>query len=63
MSKILWVGNAPGGNYTLAINEQVARLGLAPGLWAVEVAHDDECAVFRGNQCGCNAEVSIVEAL
>ena len=58
--RILWMGNSPGGNYT----EIVTRLNLLPGMYDVNVFHDDNCAILNDEPspppCNCNAEVTIV---
>jgi hypothetical protein len=31
--------------------------GLPPGLWTVDVEHDDDCRIFRGRACTCSPRV------
>lgn len=53
---IKWSGNAPGGNYTEKLLAQpTPRPGEAV---VVEVRHDDWCAIFNGNPCNCEPDVT-----
>jgi hypothetical protein len=55
----LWIGDAPGGNYTDRIRSLANGLGV--GAHVINVLHDDDCAIFRSNPCNCDPEVSIRE--
>lgn len=61
--KTLWVGNAPGGNYTevahKAMIEVVKKHG--PGAYHALIRHDDDCALLtKALPCNCDVEVEIV---
>jgi hypothetical protein len=52
---ILWIGKAPGGNYTAIL----ASLKLPPGLIDAAIEHEDNCAIEGERPCNCNATVTI----
>lgn len=54
-SNILWIGKAPGGNYT----QILASLKLPPGLFDAAIEHEDGCANVRNKPCNCNPTVTI----
>jgi hypothetical protein len=55
LARAIWLGDAPGGNYTEQINDLARRAG---SLLSVEVAHDDWCALLREvGPCNCNPEI------
>lgn len=48
------------GNYMKPILEAWRRGVIPPGsLSAVQVAHDDWCAIHKGNDCNCNPQLLI----
>jgi hypothetical protein len=61
MKKEMWVGDAPGGNYTTKVREVSERM-VAAGhlLFDVDVRHDEGCAVFRENPCNCDPDVVVI---
>ena len=40
----------------LAVAKRAAGLG---GVWVVDIAHDDDCAYWRGGVCDCEPEVRL----
>ncbi len=32
-------------------------LGLPPGVYVIDVFHDDDCAIFKGRPCTCSPTV------
>ena len=50
------MGDAPGGNYT----EKVLQAAPTQGAARVNIYHDDNCAIFRGNPCNCEPVVERV---
>jgi hypothetical protein len=58
LSKVLWFGDAPGGNYTEDLSAKVGRVPRGTAA-SVTVAHDAWCAMMRkGLPCNCNPVVS-----
>lgn len=57
--KEAWLGNAPGGNYTAKVSALAQKEGV--GVHQIGVAHDDDCAVFRGNPCNCDPDVFLMK--
>ena len=48
------------GNYLAKLRRLIREGKIPPGSTnLVTVAHDDWCAVFRGEACNCNPDVSI----
>lgn len=62
MKKILWAGDAPGGNYTDKVAAFVAQLqanGNGHLVAHIQVSHDDWCAIFRQNPCNCDPDIEV----
>jgi hypothetical protein len=60
---VLWVGDAPGGNYVQileALIEQHPEI-IAAGLHNVSIRHDDWCQIERGRPCNCDVEVELMQ--
>ena len=57
LMRALWLGDAPGGNYTEQAQRLVANAG--PGVAHVDIAHDEWCAIWRRLPCNCEPIVSL----
>jgi hypothetical protein len=58
---VLFVGNAPGGNYQAVVARAMAGLPKT-GLFDVRINHDDWCSLLISNgtlPCDCEPEVVI----
>jgi hypothetical protein len=55
--KVVWAGDAPGGNYTEKVLTHAPEAVASGGVTQIDVAHDDWCAIFRGNPCNCSPTV------
>ncbi len=58
--RILWCGDAPGGNYTTKALELARRLTSGPpGVHHVGIFHDEDCPALRPTPgiCRCDADV------
>ena len=64
MAKTLWVQtpDAPGGNYQQGVAELMAAgvlADLGPGLFRLQVTHDEDCGIFHGGACDCSPEFEL----
>lgn len=55
----IWLGDAPGGNYTEKVLKLHAEHDLKPGLYHVLIVHADECGALKDPPtfCSCDPEV------
>jgi hypothetical protein len=52
------IGNAPGGNYRVALLKLIAETEIAPGsIGRVGIYHDDDCCIFHGRACDCSPDI------
>ena len=47
------------GSYQERIYRGLAQLQPVPGIYHVDVRHDDDCAIWRGGDCTCNPEIEM----
>jgi hypothetical protein len=49
----------PMGNYQDDILKAAAtgELPMTPGLHHVDIYHDDDCGIFKGQPCDCNPDI------
>ncbi len=47
------------GNYVPALMAVAGRVAGLGGVWHVDIAHDDDCAIWRGEPCDCEPEVRL----
>jgi hypothetical protein len=51
---------SPSGNHSEKVKRLLAGRELAVGGYTeIEIVHDDWCAIFAGQDCDCNPDVSI----
>ena len=48
-------------NYLTKLLRLERERKLPPGLWHVDIRHDDPCGIFRGQRCDCDPEIRFVD--